>query len=200
MLVLEGKDAYRENATIYVVATLKDEAQDTIFATGYNTTAQWINDNVSPNRTQYLDIEICIDTNVIAIDKVEGITVALKNAEGKAVAGAVCSTEAQLAAFVNSCNTVWYKNGSKQWIQVEEFCNKIVAEADKTANLDGVFTVWNTVEYKTCLDGYTLDITLKAGGVEFKSTVTISDTKEQIMVDGVCRSTTFPQRCGTVIS
>lgn len=187
-----GTDTFREKATIYVVCSLKDGAEDTIFATGYNTTAQWINDNVSPNRTQYLDIEICIDTNVIAIDKVEGITVALKNAEGKAVAGAVCSTEAQLAAFVNSCNTVWYKNGSKQWIQVEEFCNKIVAEADKTANLDGVFTVWNTVEYKTCLDGYTLDITLKAGGVEFKSTVTISDTKEQIMVDGVLQINDVP--------
>lgn len=84
---------------------------------------------------------------------------------------------------MNSCKTVWYKKGSQQWIQVEEFCNKIVAEADKTANLDGVFTVWNTVDYKTCLDGYTLDITLKAGGVEFKSTVTITDTVEQIMVE-----------------
>ena len=177
-----GTDTFREKATIYVVCSLKDDAKDTIFATGYNTTARWINDNVSPNRTQYLDIEICIDTDVIAIDKVEGITVSLKNAEGTAVAGAVCSTEAQLAAFVNSCNTVWYKDGSLQWIQVEEFCNKIVAEADKTANLDGVFTVWNTVEYKTCLDGYTLDITLKAGGVEFKSTVAITDTVEQIMV------------------
>ena len=177
-----GTDTFREKATIYVVCSLKDGAEDTIFATGYNTTARWINDNVSPNRTQYLDIEICIDTDVIAIDKVEGITVSLKNAEGTAVAGAVCSTEAQLAAFVNSCKTVWYKKGSQQWIQVEEFCNKIVAEADKTANLDGVFTVWNTVEYKTCLDGYTLDITLKAGGVEFKSTVAITDTVEQIMV------------------
>ena len=177
-----GTDTFREKATIYVVCSLKDGAEDTIFATGYNTTARWINDNVSPNRTQYLDIEICIDTDVIAIDKVEGITVSLKNAEGTAVAGAVCSTEAQLAAFVNSCKTVWYKKDSQQWIQVEEFCNKIVAEADKTANLDGVFTVWNTVEYKTCLDGYTLDITLKAGGVEFKSTVTITDTVEQIMV------------------
>ena len=178
-----GTDTFREKATIYVVCSLKDGAEDTIFATSYNTTARWVNENVSPNRTQYLDIEICIDTDVIAIDKVEGITVSLKNAEGTAVAGAVCSTEAQLAAFVNSCNTVWYKNGSKQWIQVEEFCNKIVAEADKTANLDGVFTVWNTVEYKTCLDDYTLDITLKAGGVEFKSTVTITDTVEQIMVE-----------------
>ncbi len=177
-----GTDTFREKATIYVVCSLKDGAEDTIFATGYNTTARWINDNVSPNRTQYLDIEICIDTDVIAIDKVEGITVSLKNAEGTAVAGAVCSTEAQLAAFVNSCKTVWYKKGSQQWIQVEEFCNKIVAEADKTANLDGVFTVWNTVAYRTCLDGYTLDITLKAGGVEFKSTVTITDTVEQIMV------------------
>ena len=178
-----GTDTFREKATIYVVCSLKDGAEDTIFATGYNTTARWINDNVSPNRTQYLDIEICIDTDVIAIDKVEGITVSLKNAEGTAVAGAVCSTEAQLAAFVNSCKTVWYKKGSQQWIQVEEFCNKIVAEADKTANLDGVFTVWNTVAYRTCLDGYTLDITLKAGGVEFKSTVTIADTVEQIMVE-----------------
>lgn len=182
MLEPKGNVSYSKNTTIYVMVTLEDGAEDTIFATGYNTTARWINDNVSPNRTQYLDIEICIDTDVIAIDKVEGITVALKNAEGTAVAGAVCSTEAQLAAFVNSCNTVWYKKGSQQWIQVEEFCNKIVAEADKTANLDGVFTVWNTVEYKTCLDGYTLDITLKAGGVEFKSTVTITDTVEQIMV------------------
>ena len=178
-----GTDTFREKATIYVVCSLKDGAEDTIFATSYNTTARWVNENVSPNRTQYLDIKICIDTDVIAIDKVEGITVALKNAEGKAVAGAVCSTEAQLAAFVNSCNTVWAKKGSQQWIQVEEFCNKIVAEADKTANLDGVFTVWNTVEYKTCLDDYTLDITLKAGGVEFKSTVTITDTVEQIMVE-----------------
>lgn len=180
MLEPKGNVSYSKNTTIYVVVTLEDE--DTVFATSYNTTARWINDNVSPNRTQYLDIEICIDTDVIAIDKVEGITVSLKNAEGTAVAGAVCSTEAQLAAFVNSCKTVWYKKGSQQWIQVEEFCNKIVAEADKTANLDGVFTVWNTVEYKTCLDGYTLDITLKAGGVEFKSTVTITDTVEQIMV------------------
>lgn len=180
MLEPKGNVSYSKNTTIYVVVTLEDE--DTVFATGYNTTARWINENVSPNRTQYLDIEICIDTDVIAIDKVEGITVSLKNAEGTAVAGAVCSTEAQLAAFVNSCKTVWYKKGSQQWIQVEEFCNKIVAEADKTANLDGVFTVWNTVEYKTCLDGYTLDITLKAGGVEFKSTVAITDTVEQIMV------------------
>ena len=180
MLEPKGNVSYSKNTTIYVVVTLEDE--DTVFATSYNTTARWINDNVSPNRTQYLDIEICIDTDVIAIDKVEGITVSLKNAEGTAVAGAVCSTEAQLAAFVNSCKTVWHKKGSQQWIQVEEFCNKIVAEADKTANLDGVFTVWNTVEYKTCLDGYTLDITLKAGGVEFKSTVTITDTVEQIMV------------------
>lgn len=187
-----GTDTFREKATIYVVCSLKDGAEDTIFATGYNTTARWINDNVSDNRTQYLDIEICIDTDVIAIDEVEGITVSLKNAEGTAVAGAVCSTEAQLAAFVNSCNTVWRKNGSQQWIQVEEFCNKIVAEADKTANLDGVFTVWNTVEYKTCLDGYTLDITLKAGGVEFKSTVAITDTVEQIMVDGVLQINDIP--------
>lgn len=192
MLEPKGNVSYSKNTTIYVMVTLEDGAEDTIFATGYNATARWINDNVSPNRTQYLDIEICIDTDVIAIDKVEGITVALKNAEGTAVAGAVCSTEAQLAAFVNSCNTVWYKNGSQQWIQVEEFCNKIVAEADKTANLDGVFTVWNTVEYKTCLDGYTLDITLKAGGVEFKSTVTITDTVEQIMVDGVLQINDIP--------
>ena len=55
-----------------------------------------------------------------------------------------------------------------------------------------MFTVWNTVEYKTCLDGYTLEITLKAGGVEFKSTVTISDTKEQIMVDGVLQINDVP--------
>ena len=181
MLEPKGENSYSKNTTIYVVVTLEDK--DTIFATGYNTTARWIHDDVSPNRTQYLDIEICIDTDVIAIDKVEGITVSLKNVEGTAVAGAVCSTEAQLAAFVNSCNTVWGKNGSQQWIQVEEFCNKIVAEADKTANLDGVFTVWNTVAYRTCLDGYTLDITLKAGGVEFKSTVKISDTVEQIKPD-----------------
>ena len=187
----EGDDTFNKKVTVYGKVELAEGAQDTIFATGYNTTAQWINDNVSPNRTQYLDIEFYIDTNVIAIDKVEGITVALKDNEGTQVAGATCSTEAQLAAFVKSCAN-WGKNGSQQWIQIEEFCNKVVAKDQATANLDGVFTVWNTVEYKTCLDGYTLEITLKAGGVEFKSTVTISDTKEQIMVDGVLQINDVP--------
>ena len=187
----EGDDTFNKKVTVYGKVELAEGAQDTIFATGYNTTAQWINDNVSLNRTQYLDIEFYIDTNVIAIDKVEGITVALKDNEGTQVAGATCSTEAQLAAFVKSCAN-WGKNGSQQWIQIEEFCNKVVAKDQATANLDGVFTVWNTVEYKTCLDGYTLEITLKAGGVEFKSTVTISDTKEQIMVDGVLQINDVP--------
>ena len=187
----EGDDTFNKKVTVYGKVELAEGAQDTIFATGYNTTAQWINDNVSPNRTQYLDIEFYVDTNVIAIDKVEGITVALKDNEGTQVAGATCSTEAQLAAFVKSCAN-WGKNGSQQWIQIEEFCNEVVAKDQATANLDGVFTVWNTVEYKTCLDGYTLEITLKAGGVEFKSTVTINDTKEQIMVDGVLQINDVP--------
>lgn len=177
----EGDDTFNKKVTVYGKVELAEGAQDTIFATGYNTTARWINDNVSPNRTQYLDIELYIDDSVIDPEAVTSIAVTLKNAEGAAVAGATCSTEAQLAAFVNSYNTVWLGTG---WIQIEEFCNTLVPQNAPVANLDGAFSVWNTVEYRTCLDGYTLEIELVAGGVTFERTVTISDTVEQIMVDG----------------
>lgn len=176
-----GTDTFREKATIYVVCSLTEEQLkgETIFGSSYNTTARWINENVSLDRTQYLDIELYIDDSVIDPEAVTSIAVTLKNAEGAAVAGATCSTEAQLAAFVNSYYKVWRGTG---WIQIEEFCNKLVPQDAPVANLDGAFSVWNTVEYRTCLDGYTLEIKFVAGGVTFERTVKISDTVEQIMV------------------
>lgn len=177
-----GTDTFREKATIYVVCSLTEEQLkgETIFGSSYNTTARWINENVSPDRTQYLDIELYIDDSVIDPEAVTSIAVTLKNAEGAAVAGATCSTEAQLAAFVNSYYKVWRGTG---WIQIEEFCNKLVPQDAPVANLDGAFSVWNTVEYRTCLDGYTLEIKFVAGGVTFERTVKISDTVEQIKPD-----------------
>ena len=185
-----GTDTFREKATIYVVCSLKDGVKDNdnyydptnIFYTGYPTTIKWVNDNITDQRSQYLDIELCIDTDVIKPEEVESLSITLKNgsSEGaKTVATAVCNTEAQLAAFVNSCNTIWGKaEGNKQWIQIEEFCSKVSEEA--YLNLDGSFMVTNTLEYKTCLDGYVLEIELVAGGVTFERTITITDTQEYL--------------------
>ena len=185
-----GTDTFREKATIYVVCSLKDGVKDNdnysdptnIFYTGYPTTIKWVNDNITDQRSQYLDIELCIDTDVIKPEEVESLSITLKNGSGegaKTVATAVCNTEAQLAAFVNSCNTIWGKaEGNKQWIQIEEFCSKVSEEA--YLNLDGSFMVTNTLEYKTCLDGYVLEIELVAGGVTFERTITITDTQEYL--------------------
>ena len=177
-----GTDTFREKATIYVVCSLTEEQLkgETIFGSSYNTTARWIHEDVSPDRTQYLDIELYIDDSVIDPEAVTSIAVTLKNAGGAAVAGATCSTEAQLAAFVNSYYKVWRGTG---WIQIEEFCNKLVPQDAPVANFDGAFSVWNTVEYRTCLDGYTLEIKFVAGGVTFERTVAITDTVEQIKPD-----------------
>ena len=102
MLVQTGDDAFRQQATIYVVCSLKDSSEGA-GATGniYMPVAYctgWYNDG--------LDFEWTLDNNVIKYSSITSMKLELKAADGTVLAAAESKGE-KLKTLINDCLNYW---------------------------------------------------------------------------------------------